>query len=338
MSSITYFQRYSQKENHATNNTMLLLRHFYGNSPFRIEAFLNSLLEAQFSIGLRFEQQIRGEDSVPDALVAQRELRIYFETKVGTGFDRDQIRRHFASIGKLKNAGATPENTLLVGLCKEAIPVADLADLKREGRDAGVTFAAVTFSSIARVLREQCAPHETTLVAVLDDYEDFLRGERLAEESGWWLPFFPCGASFEDNERFGVYFEPPERNSKAGYRFIGLYRNKAIEAVGEVISVVVVDPAEGLGAAKVEAGAWDDKVRARVQAAMDGTSFGDLATSAHRYYVVEQFHRTRAEKNSSGGIQGMRYLNLAEKIAGWKSVVDGGVSVLAERMHEVKWE
>jgi hypothetical protein len=71
MSRVSHFQRFSQPENHATNNTLLVLRHFYQSSPFKIQRVLTSLLETDLSIGLAFEQQVRGDASVPDALIKQ---------------------------------------------------------------------------------------------------------------------------------------------------------------------------------------------------------------------------------------------------------------------------
>lgn len=44
MSKIHYFQRYSQKENVVTNNTMLLFSRLYSNYPFRFECVVGSLL------------------------------------------------------------------------------------------------------------------------------------------------------------------------------------------------------------------------------------------------------------------------------------------------------
>ena len=77
MSQVSYFQRFSQPENHATNNTLLVLRYFYQSSPFKIQRALTSLLEADLSIGLSFQQQVRGGASVPDALIMQEPLHIY---------------------------------------------------------------------------------------------------------------------------------------------------------------------------------------------------------------------------------------------------------------------
>ena len=58
MSKVSYFQRFPQKENHAINNTLLVMRHFYQASPQKIEAFLSDLADDNFSIGLVFEQHI----------------------------------------------------------------------------------------------------------------------------------------------------------------------------------------------------------------------------------------------------------------------------------------
>jgi hypothetical protein len=56
MSKISHFQRYSGRENHATNNTLLVLRHVYQASPHKLESVLDDVLEEPLNIGLTFEQ------------------------------------------------------------------------------------------------------------------------------------------------------------------------------------------------------------------------------------------------------------------------------------------
>jgi hypothetical protein len=94
LSRISHFQRFSQRENHTTNNTLLLLRYFYESDPFKLQNVLSSILETDLSIGLEFEQQIRGDASIPDALITQEPMRIFIETKRGGELDSEQIRRH----------------------------------------------------------------------------------------------------------------------------------------------------------------------------------------------------------------------------------------------------
>ena len=44
MSQVTYFQRYSQRENVVSNNTLMLLSRLYFNNPSLLGDMLNDLL------------------------------------------------------------------------------------------------------------------------------------------------------------------------------------------------------------------------------------------------------------------------------------------------------
>ncbi len=125
MSRVSHFQRFSQPENHATNNTLLLLRYFYESSPFRIQNVLSSLLESDLTIGLTFDQQVKRAASIPDALIEQKPMRIYIETKRGKDLDHGQIRRHFKSIVQNTFGDRCADTTILIGLTKEPIADAD---------------------------------------------------------------------------------------------------------------------------------------------------------------------------------------------------------------------
>lgn len=152
MSRVSHFQRFSQPENHATNNTLLLLRYFYQSSPFKIQSVLTSLLETELSIGLTFEQQIRGDASVPDALITQEPMRIFIETKRGGVLDSEQIRRHFQSIAQHTVGASRGHGNILIGLTKEPIAESDRKALVADAALQGITFSAVTFSQIVEAL------------------------------------------------------------------------------------------------------------------------------------------------------------------------------------------
>ena len=72
MTNVSYFQRFSQRENHATNNTLLVMRFFYQQSPQKLETVLADLVGEELEVGLVFEQQIKSSASTPDALISQR--------------------------------------------------------------------------------------------------------------------------------------------------------------------------------------------------------------------------------------------------------------------------
>ena len=98
MSNIHYFQRYSQAENVATNNTLLLFSRLYQDSPNKFKAFLNELLDApNLEAGITFNQQEKSENSVPDGIVSQTSFKITIETKLHKNFNLDQLKNHLNS-------------------------------------------------------------------------------------------------------------------------------------------------------------------------------------------------------------------------------------------------
>lgn len=337
MSRVSHFQRFSQPENHATNNTLLLLRYFYQSSPFKVERVLTALLETDLSIGLTFEQQIRREGSIPDALITQEPMRIFIETKRGGTLDADQIRRHLRSIAA-QPGGVVRDNTILVGLTKEPIAESERNVLAGEAAGHGVRFAAVTFSQIVEALRAQCASHEQELLSIVEDYESYLSEEGLLEGRNQWLVVFPCGTSLAENARFGLYYEPPVRPCKRNYRFIGVYSRKAVAYVGVVEAIAVASYGDGVLSFIEEAGRLTDDHRARVKSAFEQTPYYDLRSAPHRFYVVNSFWPTEARKTSPGGSMGLRYLDLSKMIADYNPRREYTGEELAAALRGTTWE
>jgi hypothetical protein len=176
VAGISYFQRYSQRENHVTNNTLLVLRHLYQTAPGKLEQVVRELVgQESISLGLTFHQQTRGSASVPDGLISQSPFRLYLETKVGPSLDRDQIQRHIRSIADER----TPAKgeAFLLGLSTEPMPAAEKEVLAAEARATGVVFAPTTFADLVAALDAACASHDVALRAVLDDFNEFLASE-----------------------------------------------------------------------------------------------------------------------------------------------------------------
>lgn len=331
---VSYFQRFSQPENHATNNTLLALRYFYQSSPFKIEKLLSELLETELSIGLAFEQQIKGEASVPDALISQQPIRIFIETKTGSTIDVDQIERHVESISK---EGTLNGRSFLFSLTKEPISESLTAQLKETAQVKGITFSSLTFSQLLQGLEAQCADYERDLRDVLDDFKDYLSEADLLDERHKWLVIFPCGTSFEENARLGVYYESPSRSSKAGYPFIGIYRQKTVSHVGRVQAVVIVTYKDGSYSYEEEAGVLTDDQKKRIISTFEETHYYDLKSEAWRFYVVDEFIKTDARKISPNGIFGFRYLDLSNLIPSYDGKEPLPVDQLAKLLNGSTW-
>ena len=333
MSRVSYFQRFSQAENHATNNTLLVLRYFYQSSPFKIQRALTELVEKDLSIGLSFQQQVRGELSVPDALITQEPLHIYVETKRGGQLDADQIQRHLQTIA----TSGTRGGEILIGLTKEQIAEADRKALVANAAAEGIAFAAVTFSQVAEALRQQCAPHESELLAIVEDYEIYLSDERLTEEREKWLVVFPCGTSVAENVRFGLYYEPPSRPCKR-YSFIGVYNRKVVAYVGKVEAIAVATFKDSGVDFVEEEGKLTDEHKQRIKAVVEATPYYDLRAEPNRYYIVDHFLGTDLKKTSSGGIMSYRYLDLSNILPSFNARKTYSTDEMAAALKGCTWE
>jgi hypothetical protein len=314
MSRISYFQRYSQKENHATNNTLLVLRRFYEASPDRLQGILVSLLGVDLSVGLSFQQQVHGEFSVPDALISQEALHVYFETKRGSSLDANQVRSHLESIANTKSGGAG--TWVLVGLTKEPIAHSDLAELRTVAKDYGILFSVATFSQLVEELERQCAVFERELLVIVEDFRSYLAEEGLLEEGGRVLPVFACGESLKENVEFSVYYEPASRPSKSSYRFIGIYANKAVRYIGRVQSVTIASFSADKIDVESELGSDAEAEREWIRTVVDSTPYYNLRSEPKRYYRVDKFVGTNLKKQT-GIVRAVQYLDLTTIVDGY---------------------
>jgi hypothetical protein len=326
MSRVSFFQRFSQRENHATNNTLLVLRHFYQSSPHKIQRALSALVGKKVSIGLTFDQQVSGKRSVPDALVRQESLRIFFETKRGESLDFDQLARHVESIAA-RTPGASDD--ILIGLTKEPVSERDKEKFRSRAASRKVLFVAATFSQILDALRFECADFERDLLDILDDYERYLAEEGLLEEGNKWLAVFPCGISFGDNKRFNLYYEPPSRPCKRNH-FIGIYTQKRVSLVGSVEAIAVCAYKHRSLRPTIEAGTFTGDHRDRLRRVIEATEYFDLKSEPHRFYLVDAFVETDFQKVSPGGLLQLRYLDLSEAVSGFNPRHNYSTAELAE--------
>jgi hypothetical protein len=301
MSQISFFQRYTQRENHATNNTLLALRYFYEAAPAKLEQVLNSVLDQELSIGLRFEQQIRGSQSIPDAVITQPSFRIIIETKLDGALQLQQIKNHLKSIC----ADAHASDLILIGLTKNKTGARDQTEIHEMAAKAGIRFQAVTFAELFEALSQACAEYDVQLRAVVDDYGAYLQEEGLLHDRDNWLAVFPCGTSFEENVRFGVYYEPASRPSKSNCRYIGIYKSKLVSFIGE-IRAILVD-----GDEEAEFGAANPETFNKVEEVIRNTPYYDLRNvEPHRFYLVDKFYETALAKSSPGGMMHSRRFQL----------------------------
>ena len=301
-STISFFQRYSQPENHVTNNTALLLRHIYQVSPLKLQSILSQMVDDIVDVGPVFRQQQRGKSSVPDASIVQSGWRIIVETKLTAHLDEDQIVRHFS-------AAQPGEATFVVGLTTTAPDLITSHRLAELAKQHGVAFAWRSFSELAEIVTAECEPHETTLRDVIDDYLDFLASADLLDAQHDRIYVVPCGSSYDDNLKFGLYYHPAERSYRPS-KYLGVYRQRCVSALGEVSVVAVCNYVDGNLKAVVERGELTLEHENKIRQAIEHTKYYDLSRDT-RFFVTDGFQPTRLQKSTAGGIWGARYLSIA---------------------------
>ena len=311
MSKLNYFQTYSQKENHVTNNTMLMLRHVYRTSPVLFEQLMVSILEDDsLSIGLNFEQQKPTGTQIPDAIISQSPMHIYIEAKHGGELNSGQITRHLKEIEKQKQL-----NAILVGLT--AYPISEMQNQiwKQEAKDKDSRFYSITYDNLIEELGNVCLS-EPELSEICQDYQDFIDSEGLRPDQHRHLVALLSGTSYADNAEIGVCYELSTRPPKwRRAHLIGLYHHKQISHVGRIrgVFIATVDEA-GVKITETEVGNPSDEIKETIGSAIEAAEkhYPGMGKLPHRFYVTDKFVETNFIKSTSGGLMGHRYLEIGQ--------------------------
>ena len=319
MTQIHFFQRYSQKENVVTNNTLLLLARFYSHAPRKLEEIVNDLLDdPQVSVGVTFIQQKPTSASVLDGLLFQTGFRLALETKLYQNHDLDQLRRHLEEFAH--GGGSRDEKQLLVSLS----PVPPDTQFEKKAREAvvnfnsekgtNVIFACSTFAQLIDVCNDQVSDRDYELRGILDEFKDYCAEEGLLPRTDFTMRVVTCGWTLNENLEFNLYYEPFDRSARR-HKYLGIYRDKRVQGIGEVENIIRADLSEGV--VEIRGDSLDtvqpgqkDRI-AQVIAKTKATTGWDISRD-YRFYLVKRFVDTDYKKESPGPLRGVRYFDLGE--------------------------
>lgn len=330
MTQLTQFPRYSQRENWATNHTLLLMRRLYEFNQPKFRRFLQELLkelddesaDIASHLGVFFAQQIGERRSIPDGIFMQESVKVIVETKTGTSFDFDQITRHLDGLKKV-------EHGLLILLS----PTVEQS-LNEERTPDNKPLLSTTFANVIRCARRCLADHDEEMKSVVDDFENFCSEERLLPRDDFTLMVVPCGISFLVNRRNHLYYCPTHYPHRQNARYLGIYTKKSIQGIGEIKKCVecTVDLktkrviADGLTQAE------EQQILKAVPEALD---VGHNIENGCKFYICDKIVETDFKKTSAGGLQKHRYLDLGPYFS------DGvlpGVEEIADRLRNESWD
>ena len=332
MTDVHYFPRYSQRENFATNNTLLLLNRFYQVDRFKCEKLFVDLADRSGSeftaqLGLRFEQQVRAATSVPDMSLSQDSVRISVETKRGVEFDLGQLMNHLEGFGS-----ETHKYLLLLGKGTEPLSPEQLERLKAKALERNVALIIASFEDIVAAARGCLGVHEEEMHELVADYEAFCSSENLLDTDRHFLFVPPCGQSFDINFEYQLYFCPISRNLR-NTKFLGLYRNRNVSHVAEVQTVLTptFDAATGEG---LGVDGLSDEIQKRIlEATKRAATRGWDIQTGHRFLLCGPMHETSFKKKAAGGIRAHRYVDLRSYL----EPTTGTANDLAEQLRGRDW-
>lgn len=312
MSKIHYFQRYDQRENWVTNSTLLLLSRLYHYNRLKFERVINSILtesNLSLNIGVNFGQQERGKHSIVDGSISQDSFKMVIETKLYDNFTADQLKRHLDAFSGNQN------EKILLALSKNK------ADTKLKNsvfkalqskKYKGVKFATTSFENLIDTIRDTLAEHDIEMLEILEDYISLCQEEKLFNIENQTMLVFGASESFTENLKYGIYYDPVTRNHSLPFKFIGLYVNKSIRAIGQVTKIVYCEYEKGkliptngttLNLSREE--------HDRIKDTIEQTKYYDLKYG-NKFYLVDAFHQTDFKKVSFQSLRGKRYFFLEE--------------------------
>jgi len=317
MSKIHYFQRYSQRENVITNNTLLLFSRLYQYNPSLLEELLNTLLGEDVKnivVGIAMEQQKASKESTPDGFIGQESFKIVIETKRHSDFHSRQIEGHLGSFEE-------ESRQILILLSPEHVTNSLKEELKRviKSKNKTIQLVATTFENIIKYFREVIDEHrDFEMLDLIEDYEDYCTSENILPLSKYTMRVLTAGYSIETNREFNVYYDIKTRGYR-GHKYLGLYKNKSVRSIGEIENIFLANLENG------ELTHLESKLRNRpitedqkqrikdiIEAAWERHS--DKVHQNHQFFLVKKFHDTDFDKKSKYPIQRAKYFNLKDEL------------------------
>lgn len=328
--NIHYFQRYTEKENVVTNNTMLLLQRFYYYSPDKFDKILTKLMENidnEFNINIQWSTQLKCEKSVPDAQIRQNSFNILVETKLGRFFDINQIQRHLSSF-----TGKDKYEIMLTlspkGILQEQ--KMQIENLMKENNK--VKHIHLTFEELIQLIDDELDRNrDYEFYEILDDFEKYCSESGLLNNNENVLRVVPTGVTYYDNIKYNMYYDNKD-NGYMEHAYLGLYKDKAVRQIGRIKYNVVIEIEDN----KIIKGAENltEEIKKNIlEMAKLAKTHGYSIDKNHRFFIVDKFYETNFEKITKSGIMGKRRFFI-DSIIGKKVK---SAEELAENLKDKKW-
>ncbi|MFW6027043.1 MAG: hypothetical protein ACOCRX_11970 [Candidatus Woesearchaeota archaeon] len=338
MSEITNFPMYKNSEDIITNHTLFLFNRLYDYSPEKFQLFLNSIMELEdpVSTEMYFKQQVNTSKSRVDGVIKQNSFKVIIETKRNKNFGIKQIKNHLTGFDN-----EDKKVILLIG--SEAIEKSRIKELKKKviaeynkEHDNKINLISTTFEDIIEKFQEVIEKFDKEMQELIEDYEILCEKENIMNKKKTRMRAVPCGDTLEINLKYDLYYMPESRGFR-GHKYIGIYNDKTIKAIGEIVKISVVECDVDEGIVDIVEGdelnnQEKDKILEVVKVAYE--EVGHEIGSGVRFFLVNKFFDTYYKKETKYPLLGAKYFDVSEIIDG---EVPDNTKKLAEQLKNHKW-
>lgn len=310
---IHYFQRYHEKENVATANTMLLLSRLYSYSSGKFFRLLKSeFFSDSFEPEIVFNLQEKSVDSIPDATITQESFKIVVETKMSDWFYSDQLVRHL-------NSFSDEKYKVMITLAPELMKPEKKEEFEEHLRKYNdtqtypVMHINTTFEKIIDAIKDTIDDRDYEMQEVLDDYLNYCYKDKLIIVSDSWkrMRVQLAGTTFDFNVSENLYYDSIDRGFSA-HDYLGLYKEKSVRAIGKINAIITAVSTEAGLEYKAELGEITEERKQQItRAIVDGKNYGYILDNT-RYFFVDKFYETDFKKITPRAPMGSRVFDLTQ--------------------------
>jgi len=310
---IHYFQRYHEKENVATANTMLLLSRLYSYSTDKFFRFLKSeFFSDAFEPEIIFNLQEKSFDSIPDATITQESFKLVVETKMSDWFHSDQLLRHLKSFRDEKYK-------VMITLAPELMNPVKKKEFEKSLKEYNATqtypimHVNTIFERIVDAIEDVIDDRDYEMQEVLEDYLNYCYKDKLIIVSDSWkrMRVQLASATFDFNVNENLYYDSIDRGFSA-HDYLGLYKEKSVRAIGKIIAIITAVKTEAGLEYETELGVLTDKRKQQIKQAIEDAKNYSYELDANRYFFVEKFYETDFKKITPRAPMGTRVFDLTQ--------------------------
>ena len=317
---ISLFSGYNQSENRTTNYCLLMLRMLYQENPKLLSEVLAGILgeQSKIQVGVQFNQQIPGTDTVLDGLISQSAFTIYIETKNYDWFYNKQLEGHLRDLDE-KNIGTKVLIALANFEKEDKNRFIEIETICKEKYEQRISFAALTFESFISQIELLSPSLSISLRETVIDFRQYLDSQYLLPNWRGYMDICNCAQKSAELIEAETYICRAEGGAYSHHRceYLGMYWNKCVWKIAKIKGVVdIYSYNSPIETSRTEV-LWNNEVSSLSNEALVALAkekfqkaYVNDTNWNGRVFVLDSLYDTEFIKESYGGMRNKRYVKV----------------------------